>query len=374
MLKVKVEGGSTLRFLDQRSNTGLGVVFQRTLRIPDDGKKYPLPPGLGSFPVRRVLDYKDRVPPAWLKSSGVFIPMYQREAMWISFQSRHWRPNAVKVAAGKINAVSGRPWSQALEAPSQPERGGLRAMFGAGSSEPEQDYLTVPPQPWLDGFNSGKGVIRQFVAMPLGMGYTVEGQVTGKEEHGGIQLIVYEPKPGRFPEQPPPPPPPMAAMAPGGFGGPYSSAAMPPPSMAMPMAMPSPAPAKAQSMGLGAGGKMEQKIYPDPHGLDTWNPDDYGRVFVHIVNSVMWREITGEAVPPSPVDARAYSNAGYPWFKVYDDEKGDVAPSEVLSAVKSIAQMDEKHGFVGLDDNDPIELSAKQVKGIGKDDVPDGDW
>ena len=114
--------------------------------------------------------------------------------------------------------------------------------------------------------------------------------------------------------------------------------------------------------------------YPDPHGLDTWNPDDYGRVFVHIVNSVMWREITGEAVPPSPVDARAYSNAGYPWFKVYDDEKGDVAPSEVLSAVKSIAQMDEKHGFVGLDDNDPIELSAKQVKGIGKDDVPDGDW
>ena len=372
MLKVKVESGSTLRFLDERSNTGLGVVFQRTLRIPDDGKNYPLPPGLGTFPVRRVLDYKDRVPASWLKSSGVFIPMYQREAMWISFQSRHWRPNAVKVAAGKINAVSGRPWSQALEAPSVPERSGLRALFGGGPSEPEQDYLTVPPQPWLDGFNSGKGVIRQFVAMPLGMGYTVEGQVTGKEEHGGIQLIVFEPKPGRFPEQPPPPPPSRAAMPGSPFGGPvYSPAPMP--SMAMPMAVPGAAP-KAQSMGLGAGGKMEQKIYPDPHGLDTWNPEDYGRVFVHIVNSVMWREITGEAVPPSPVDARAYSNAGYPWFKVYDDEKGDVAPSEVLSKVKSIAQMDEQHGFVGLDDNDPIELSAKQVKGIGKDDVPDGDW
>jgi hypothetical protein len=28
------------------------VSFQRTLRIPDDGAKYPLPPGLGCLPVR----------------------------------------------------------------------------------------------------------------------------------------------------------------------------------------------------------------------------------------------------------------------------------------------------------------------------------
>jgi hypothetical protein len=33
---------------------GLNITFLRTLRIPDDGKTYPLPPGLGRFPVRRV--------------------------------------------------------------------------------------------------------------------------------------------------------------------------------------------------------------------------------------------------------------------------------------------------------------------------------
>lgn len=373
MLKVKVENDSSLRFLDERSNTGLGVVFQRTLRIPDDGKKYPLPPGLGAFPLKRVIDYKDRVPASWVKTSGVFIPMYQREAMWISFQSRHWRPNAVKVAAGKINAVSGRPWSQILEAPTKPA--GLGAAFRSAFTtvEPVQDYLTVPPQPWLDGFNTGKGTIRQFVAMPLGMGYTVEGQVTGKEEHGGIQLIVFEPRPGRFPERPPAPPPMEAGAVMGGmpsYGGPM----MPSPMAAAPMAMPAAAPAKAQSMGLAAGGTMEQQIYPDPHGIETWDPDDYGRVFVHIVNSVMWREITGEPVPPTPVDARAYSNAGYPWFKLYDEEKGDVAPSEVLSKVKSVAQMDAQHGFVGMDDNDPIDLDPRQVKGLRKGEVPDGDW
>ena len=54
--------------------------FQRTLRIPDDGKTYPLPPGLGKFPVCRVEDYRDTVPASWLKHGGVFIPMYQRKA------------------------------------------------------------------------------------------------------------------------------------------------------------------------------------------------------------------------------------------------------------------------------------------------------
>ena len=33
------------------------VDFQRTLRIPDDEGTYPLPPGLGSFPIYRVEDY-----------------------------------------------------------------------------------------------------------------------------------------------------------------------------------------------------------------------------------------------------------------------------------------------------------------------------
>ena len=51
--------------------------------------------------------------------------------------------------------------------------------------------MDFPKQPWLDGFAIERGKIRQFVAMPLGMGYTVEAQVTGKEDVGGIQIIVY---------------------------------------------------------------------------------------------------------------------------------------------------------------------------------------
>jgi hypothetical protein len=135
---------------------GLKVVFQRTLRIPDDGRSYPLPPGLGSFPIRRVDDFADRVPEEWRARGGVFLPMYQREAMWISFQGQYWKPRAVKIGVGKVCAITGAPWSEDLH-------------------RHPQDYVVTPPQPWLDGICAGKGTIRQFVAMPLGMGYTVEG-------------------------------------------------------------------------------------------------------------------------------------------------------------------------------------------------------
>ena len=178
MIDVKTDG-ATVWFGERFS-----VTFERTLRIPDDGNTYPLPPGLGSFPVHHVADYKRKVPSEWAKRGGVFIPMYQREALWMSLDGEYWKPVAVKVGIGKINAVSGEPWTQTI-------------------LKRKQDYLVCPPQPWLDGINAGKGHIRQFVAMELGEGYTVEGQLTGKEEWGGIQIIVFEPKPGKFPDSPP---------------------------------------------------------------------------------------------------------------------------------------------------------------------------
>jgi hypothetical protein len=78
----------------------------------------------------------------------------------------------VKVAAGKINAVTGELWQTELQA------------------DP-QNYMVLPEQPWLDGFAVRKGVIRQFVAMPLGAGYSAEEQITGKADTGGIQLQVF---------------------------------------------------------------------------------------------------------------------------------------------------------------------------------------
>ena len=42
------------------------------------------------------------------------MPMDQSEALWIRFSARY--PFAVKIAAGKINAVSGEAWTAELSA------------------------------------------------------------------------------------------------------------------------------------------------------------------------------------------------------------------------------------------------------------------
>jgi hypothetical protein len=297
--------------------------FHRTLRIPDDGRTYPLPPGLGRFPLFKVLTYRDSVPPHWLEASGAFIPMYQREALWMGFHAAEWKPNAVKIAMGGINVISGEPIKNGLK------------------GDP-QDYIVCPDQPWLDGINTGHGTIRQFVAMPLGMGYTIEAALTGKEKFGGIQLTVFEPKPGRFPDRPPI----RCETGPVRFAAPKASTA-------------------PQSMGLGAGGEMKQKIYPDAYGIDVWDQDNYGHVAIHIVNSAQFCDLTGIQPPPTPVDTKIYTEHGLPWFDLYDEFKEDVSPSVHLTGVKTIAEIDAQQGKTAVD-NGSVDVMEAQIKKLGK--------
>ena len=219
----------------------LGLHFQRTLRIPDDGRDYPLPPGLGAFPLVHVDDHAARVPPAWLEHGGVMLPMYQSEAMWIDFDSafvdmRAAYPFLVKIACGKINAVTGEAWAD-------------------GAHRDPQDYLVVPEQPWLDGYCVEKGIIRQFVAMPLGSGYSAEEQLTGAADWGGVQLVVHPMKRDvferRFPRQE--------------F---RATRALSMDDMADAGAVVCPAP----DMGLAPGGRMRQEIFDDPFDFEDWDP------------------------------------------------------------------------------------------------------
>src|SRR5215831_9218707 len=101
---ITLEGNDlTFRFPGVHQSAKSAIQFQRTLRIPDDGKHYPLPPGLGAFPLRHVEDFTDRVPESWRERAGVMMPLYQAEAMWISFTGNQrfgGYPCAIKVAAG----------------------------------------------------------------------------------------------------------------------------------------------------------------------------------------------------------------------------------------------------------------------------------
>lgn len=340
---VEILPGDALRIGD------VTLTFQRTLRIPDDGKRYPLPPGLGRFPIRFVDAYGDRVPAEMREKGGVMIPMYQREAMWLQFSGPQ---RALKIGVGKVSAITGEKWEPGL------------------SSSP-QGYVVTGVQPWLDGIATGKGTIRQFVAMPLGMGYTVEGQITGEEKHGGLQLEVFSPKPGRLPERRRMELDECAAMP----GAPMPCAPMPcaAPSASLGAAMPRSAAAPRKAMGLAAGGRMEQKIYPDPHGIDTWDQTQSARVFVHIVSSETWREITGEEAPATPVTAKTYAQHGYPWFALYDEHRPALQGSEKLAGVKSVAEKDQQVFGAPLNDEDSVPAwPVRMLKKLGL--VRDGEW
>ena len=55
---ITLESNSLIfRFPDVYECAKSAIQFQRTLRIPDDGKHYPLPPGLGTLPLRHVEDF-----------------------------------------------------------------------------------------------------------------------------------------------------------------------------------------------------------------------------------------------------------------------------------------------------------------------------
>ena len=74
------------RFPNVHENAELRIEFQRTLRIPDDNREYPLPPGFGALPPQSSWTTMWSIYRMFgVNMGGVFLPMYQSEAMWIYF-------------------------------------------------------------------------------------------------------------------------------------------------------------------------------------------------------------------------------------------------------------------------------------------------
>lgn len=322
----------SISFPDVHPDAVLRIDFQRTLRLPDDGRTYPLPAGLGRFPLRHVDDFAGRVPPPWIEHGGILLPMYQAEALWLNFTGSNGYPMAIRVGTGKIDAVTGEPWRD-------------------GIARGPQNYLVIPSQPWLDGYCVTKGVIRQFVAMPLGKGYTAEEQLTGKADVGGIQIVVYPMKREAYERHAEERAQVRSAM----FGV---------PSLAL----------TGAAMGLAPGGRMRQEIYRDRYDFDEWDRETRARCFVHIANSVTWRAITGEPPPTQPVTAEQYRNAGVPWFDYYAEGEAALDGSGLLRKIKSVFDLGKEKRESPLPDNDAVTVESvvELRKGLKAGQVREG--
>jgi hypothetical protein len=118
---------------------------------------------------------------------------------------------------------------------------------------------------------------------------------------------------------------------------------------------------------------MKQEIYSDPFGLDDWEEGEKGRCFVHIANSLVWREITGRQPPTTPPTAKEYSKAGLPWFDYYDDAESLEGAKE-LAGLKSVVELGKAKGDVPLPENESVtpETIVKLRRKLKRDEVREG--
>jgi hypothetical protein len=415
------------------------ISFHRTLRIPEDGNNYPLPAGLGRFPIHRVEDYADRVPPDWLKEGGFFIPLYQKEALFLQFEGPDWHPTVAKVCVGRINAITGKAYTENLSAT-------------------QQDYVVIPDQKWLDGIASEQGCVRQFVAMPLGQGYTVEAQMTDEEAFGGFQIVGYESKQGKFPIRNPdvdaqirqklendqllkknksvddnkPDKDIPTTNYQENSGSQHNTASLSASDLADPVINPvkivgfesteeklpirhqeidNKIPQKLENdeslekqnsvnqdkpvpeandpqslsggqdstrlcatdfnapdikpanqdygasalyasdlgddvMGIATGGRIRQQIHTDYHGVDVWDENQKRSITIYLVNSLVYKEITGNDLPPSPITIENYQKEKIPWFSHYDEFIIPVNPTNAFKRILSVSSIEKKRGIV----------------------------
>jgi len=296
------------------------IEFKRTLRIPDDGQTYPLPPGFSNFELRHVEDYAQTTP-EWQAKGGVMMSMYQAEAHWLNFDGYY--PIALKVGTGKINAIDGANWTEGLghKSIAPPEWRVTRANG-------DQNYVVIPEQPWLDGYCVGEGLIAQFVAMALGQGATAEEQIKGTTA-GGIQLQAFPLKAEKW----------EAILEERRRKRDLDYGVMD---------------CLCDDMGLAPGGRMIQEIYKDPYATEDWDLDHSSRCWIHICNSEKWEQITGEKPPHAPYLMEEYTKAGLPWFEYYCEDPA-LRGSKVLNDLKTVSEFPSEAKTSPLETNWPDE-------------------
>jgi len=261
----------TFSFPGVHPDARLVLGFQRTLRIPGGETEMPRLPSLGKYPLYTVESFAHRVPRHWLDKGGAMLPMYQSEAMWLSFRPsfsvahQAFYPFAVKIRVGGLDAIRGQRWLE-------------------GVHQWPQDFLVIKDHCWLGGYHDGGQSIQQFVAMPLGAGYLPENRDNAPTRLGCLEVIVY----------------PMQGSA---FAMRYPRNSLSERLSGFPMGMESRL-AGDRVQGTEKDALQRQQVEEGLFPMADWDRDTSGRYAVHLANSLHWCAITGSPPPMAPVRER----------------------------------------------------------------------
>jgi hypothetical protein len=291
----------------ENGNAKASVSLQKTIRVPNDGKEHPLPPGLGSF------DY-------FLHSGKKVLPVGDDEALWFNFSNSNYDlPVAIKILTGGINAITG-------EKENETDRCILKN--NTPGTQSGQNYMIVPGQPWLDGFKGkDEDVVRQFISVKLGQGRSVEEKLENTQ-FGGIQIIVIPPsevlvekakEAARIKEENR-----LAklkawlAKHPGKSEKDFNSLGEYPYLMKCAFFAEESCyeSLECASMGIGAGGKIRQEIVGSQYNPSDFDSSKAQYANLDLVESMEFALLTKSEFPPQIPTFDQWNNAGLPWFSV----------------------------------------------------------
>ncbi|KAG1871753.1 hypothetical protein DFJ58DRAFT_762246 [Suillus subalutaceus] len=307
-----------------------------------------------------------------VRKGGLFFAMYQREAMWLQFNSK--KKFAIRIYVG---------------GPMIPNMA-YSAQAAKWRCEKKQDYIIVPEQPWVDGIATGPGIVKQFVAVPYGSGYSIESP--GRRKTGGIQFEVipaYDTSVHfkgadiyRTPHEiglslgsemtmvnPKIPPSPTTAYS--GmqnkvailykisnqrfktrkeFRRTSNGSSLPKMSLKMTGSFRTTtfkrkgAGEMMPTMSFGAGGMIKQAINEDHNNPRIWDVERAKVFNVQVLNATHFEHVTKMMAPPTPVDVKVYAAAGFPFFDIFNEVPTDIHGYDAFKTIKSVSTLDSVMG------------------------------
>jgi len=96
---------------------------------------------------------------------------------------------------------------------------------------------------------------------------------------------------------------------------------------------------KKAEMALAKGGKIKQAVNRDTYPDSIWRKDTTIAFNVQLLNSLAFTAVTGNLVPPTPVDMTTYTNHGYPFFEMWEEPS---AVSGDFQSAKTVTELDGK--------------------------------
>ncbi|KAJ6588409.1 hypothetical protein B0H19DRAFT_1248072 [Mycena capillaripes] len=369
--------------------------FNRTLRVPDNATNYALPPGLGTFPIAKAHDYATTLPDRIKKRGGYVMPLFQREALWISISGGSC---AIKISVGGINAITGgkrdeKPpngvqdyaiggrqlWLDGI-ATEPGVNGGIQidvfpslvdvATFYQGPSRYEGNSdnkldlgktpqeLNIKPnekitmtstelpiktlrdltkyattQPVLNVICRDKPEMQIFVKGLRGTTSTIK--IDSSDTIDTLKVKI-QAKEDIDPEK-------QRLIFSGKLlyeGRTLSDYKIKNESTIHLVLRLCGGGEDTARMGIAAGGKITQKIYEDCHSPLVYDDENPYRVFIHTVSTAAWEMITGVVCPMTPITPELYKAHKYPWFDLYDEHLPAVHHPGAFNGVRSVADLD----------------------------------